>query len=177
MNHRLQQFLAAENLTQAQFADSIDVAKASISHILSGRNKPGFDFIENTARRYPSLNLEWLITGKGKMYKQDTVLFDQPDEELFPGAKNPAQETIAKVVRNEASAPVDESPEQAVEKHETASAEAVSSPVKTPDSAREIRRHEVSETLRTSTPLAAFSTRSISRIVVFYDDNTYQELK
>ena len=69
MNSRLQQFLSAENLTQAQFADSIEVARASISHILAGRNKPGFDFIENLARHYPALNIEWFITGKGRMYK------------------------------------------------------------------------------------------------------------
>ncbi|MBP5567311.1 MAG: helix-turn-helix transcriptional regulator [Bacteroidales bacterium] len=69
MNDRLQQFLSAENLTQSQFADSINVARASISHILAGRNKPGFEFIENVAKRYPSLNIEWFITGKGKMYK------------------------------------------------------------------------------------------------------------
>jgi len=69
MNNRLAQFLKAENISQSQFADSIGVARASITHILSGRNRPGFDFIENMARRYPALNLEWFITGKGKMYK------------------------------------------------------------------------------------------------------------
>lgn len=69
MEKRLQQFLSAENISQSQFADSIGVAKASVSHILAGRNKPGFDFIENMARRYPDLSLEWLISGKGKMYK------------------------------------------------------------------------------------------------------------
>ena len=67
MNSRLQQFLNAENLTQAQFADSIDVARASISHILAGRNKPGFEFIESLAKHYPALNIEWFITGKGRM--------------------------------------------------------------------------------------------------------------
>lgn len=69
MNKRLQQFLSAENITQSQFADRIGVTKASVSHILSGRNKPGFDFIENMAACYPNLNLDWLIGGKGRMYK------------------------------------------------------------------------------------------------------------
>ena len=72
MNNRLQQFLSAENLTQAQFADSINVARASISHILAGRNNPGYDFIINTMKRYPDLNVEWLLTGQGKMYKSRT---------------------------------------------------------------------------------------------------------
>lgn len=81
MENRLQQFLAAENLTQAQFADSIGVGRASVSHILAGRNKPGYDFIERMASRYAEINLEWLITGKGKMYKKDRdVVAAQPAE-------------------------------------------------------------------------------------------------
>ena len=40
MNRRLLQFLAAENISQAAFADKIHVARASVSHILKGRNKP-----------------------------------------------------------------------------------------------------------------------------------------
>lgn len=78
MNNRLQQFLAAENITQSTFAESIGVTKASVSHVLAGRNKPGFEFIESIARRYPNLNIEWLITGKGRMYK------NQGERTLFP---------------------------------------------------------------------------------------------
>ena len=92
MEKRLQQFLSAENLTQSQFAESIGVAKASVSHILAGRNKPGFDFMEGVAKCYPDLSLEWLITGKGKMYRsQNTtanpLLFnklDDSDKEIEP---------------------------------------------------------------------------------------------
>ncbi len=68
MNTRLLRFLEAENISQSQFADSIGVARASISHILSGRNKPGFDFLEKLASQYPNLSLEWLVTGRGRMY-------------------------------------------------------------------------------------------------------------
>lgn len=69
MNSRILQFLAAENISQSQFADCLGVARANISHIISGRNKPGFDFLERIAYKYPNLSLEWLITGKGKMYR------------------------------------------------------------------------------------------------------------
>lgn len=71
MNNRLKQFLAAENITQAQFADRIHVVRASVSHILSGRNNPSYDFIKAVMRNYPRLNMEWLILGRGKMYKND----------------------------------------------------------------------------------------------------------
>ncbi|MBQ6086592.1 MAG: helix-turn-helix transcriptional regulator [Bacteroidales bacterium] len=69
MNKRLLQFLSAENISQTQFADTIHVARASVSHILAGRNKPGFDFLESMLRHYPNLNPEWLMTGNGRMYK------------------------------------------------------------------------------------------------------------
>lgn len=84
MNHRLQQFLAAENISQSQFADTIGVARASISHILAGRNKPGFDFIERTARHYPDLNLDWLITGRGKMYSSAKSAPEAPADPISP---------------------------------------------------------------------------------------------
>ena len=81
MNTRLEQFLAAENISQSQLADTLGVARASISHILAGRNKPGYEFITNLMRCYPALNPEWLLLGKGKMYKEPvTTLFDTPDE-------------------------------------------------------------------------------------------------
>ncbi|HBH08111.1 MAG TPA: hypothetical protein DDX40_01735 [Rikenellaceae bacterium] len=78
MNNRLQRFLDAENITQSQLAETLGVAKASISHILAGRNKPGFDFIQSMSQNYPDLNLDWLIAGKGKMYKSQA---SQPSEE------------------------------------------------------------------------------------------------
>ena len=92
MNQRLQQFILAENINQAQLADTLRVARASVSNILSGRNKPGFDFLESLSLHYPDLNLEWLVTGRGRMYKtraestvSDTSLSEKPvDDELFP---------------------------------------------------------------------------------------------
>ena len=98
MNNRLQRFLDAEDITQSQLAEKLGVAKASISHILAGRNKPGFDFIQSMAQCYPDLNLDWLIAGKGKMFKSQAVqpseepsilkssgqLFDSQEPNLFP---------------------------------------------------------------------------------------------
>lgn len=76
MTERLLRFLAAENITQSQLADTLGVARASISHIVSGRNKPGYDFFEKMASHYPALSLEWLIAGRGKMYVENS-LFDE----------------------------------------------------------------------------------------------------
>ena len=71
MNRRLSQFLQAENITQSQLADTLSVARGGVSHILAGRNKPGYDFLESLLLHYPTLNLDWLMTGRGKMYRSD----------------------------------------------------------------------------------------------------------
>lgn len=72
MDSRLQQFLNAENMTQSEFADRIGIARASVSHILAGRNKPSIEMIQKLSESFPALNLEWFINGNGKMYKSDS---------------------------------------------------------------------------------------------------------
>ena len=69
MKDRLALFLAAEQLTSRKFAELIDVQPSSISHLLSGRNKPGFDFLTKMFQCFPNLDPDWLILGKGAMYR------------------------------------------------------------------------------------------------------------
>jgi len=73
MKTRLTQFLTSEQLTPARFADILGVQRSGISHILSGRNKPGFDLMEKMVNKFPDVNAEWLITGRGKMYKEEAT--------------------------------------------------------------------------------------------------------
>ena len=143
MHERLQQFLSAENLSQSQFADSIGVARASISHILNGRNKPGFDFIANMSRHFPTLNIEWLITGKGRMYKdqQSSPIFQKIEPEPSPA---PSEDLFSQ---------------------ETEFQQSVPEPEPSPKAVLEVKKH------------SNLKSRTISKIVVFYDDNTYEELK
>lgn len=69
MNNRLQQFLELENLTPARLADTLGVQRSGLSHILSGRNKPGYEFLTKLLHKFPHINSEWLLLGKGKPYK------------------------------------------------------------------------------------------------------------
>ena len=82
MEDRLLKLLDTEQLTSAKFADAIGVQRSSVSHILSGRNKPSFDFLQKTLKVFPMLNADWLILGEGNMYEGDVnpisgSLFDQ----------------------------------------------------------------------------------------------------
>jgi plasmid maintenance system antidote protein VapI len=72
MKDRILQFLALESLSPTRFADHLGVQRSGVSHILAGRNKPSFDFIEKMLLTFPNINAEWLLLGKGEMYKTST---------------------------------------------------------------------------------------------------------
>ena len=74
MNERLRQFLDMENLSPARFAEVLGIQRSGISHLLSGRNNPSFEFIQKMMIAYPELNYEWLILGKGRPYKSDRTV-------------------------------------------------------------------------------------------------------
>lgn len=61
---RIKQILEEQQLSSSAFADTIGVQRSSISHVLSGRNKPSLDFILKTARAFPSYSTDWLLFGK-----------------------------------------------------------------------------------------------------------------
>lgn len=64
MTDRFKILLEKLKLTPSEFADRIGVQRSSISHILSGRNKPSIDFLEKTLEAFPEVDVKWLITGK-----------------------------------------------------------------------------------------------------------------
>lgn len=153
MNTRLKQFLAAENISQSQFADTIKVVRASVSHVLSGRNNPGYDFIKAIMSAYPSLSIEWLMLGKGKMYKEaagdlsavhtNGNLF--PDDENFPVENDFASLTTPNLVQE---------------------------PVVMPEK----RILEQSFTLSTRQEMPV-TQRKITKIIAFFDDGSFQEMQ
>jgi len=67
MLNRIKQIIDKEKLSSTQFATEIGVQRSALSHVLSGRNKPSLDFMMKIKNRYPEINLDWLLSGKGKM--------------------------------------------------------------------------------------------------------------
>lgn len=154
MNTRLKQFLDAENISQSQFADTIKVVRASVSHVLSGRNNPSYEFIRAIMNSYPELNIEWLMLGKGKMYKSaptevpptpaqpqiQSLFYD--DEDLFDSPKSTAQESNIPAQQRE-------------------------SKVSTQSSTNINTLSEVKQ--------STVKQRNIVKIIVMFDDGTFQE--
>ena len=62
---RLEKILDHYELNATAFAEEIGVQRSSISHLLSGRNKPSLDFVMKVINRFPEVNLYWLLNGKG----------------------------------------------------------------------------------------------------------------
>jgi transcriptional regulator with XRE-family HTH domain len=79
MKERLLEFLKSENKSSAQLAEEIGVQPSGISHILSGRNNPSLDFVLKMLEKYQFLSTDWLLFGKGAMYKEVKMgsLFDE----------------------------------------------------------------------------------------------------
>ncbi|TCN64508.1 helix-turn-helix domain-containing protein [Acetobacteroides hydrogenigenes] len=150
MNDRLDKLLLAEQLTPAKFADIIGVQRSSISHIVSGRNKPSFDFIAKVLQRFPRVNPDWLILGKGEMYKQmvQASLFDVPVVKQLV----PEQESNQEIVKQESVADISAAEEVVSKESPTQNTEVESSyPI----------------------DIKAFD-KEVERIVVFYKDRTFR---
>jgi len=77
MKDRLSKIITSEGLSPSLLADKMGIQRSGISHILSGRNYPSFDFLQKLLENYPQLNAEWLILGQGSMYKPASA--DIPD--------------------------------------------------------------------------------------------------
>ncbi len=71
--HRLTKILEHYQMTAAEFADKLGIQKSSISHLLSGRNKPSFSFLEKMAHTFPEINLTWFITGDGDIFNRSNI--------------------------------------------------------------------------------------------------------
>ncbi|MDT0650654.1 helix-turn-helix domain-containing protein [Autumnicola edwardsiae] len=79
---RLNKIIKFYDLSAASFADKIEVGRSSISHILSGRNKPSLDFVMKIVKTFPEVELYWLLNGKGNFPKEDETASLPPSEEI-----------------------------------------------------------------------------------------------
>jgi len=62
---RLRIIMDHYQLSASAFAERIQVQRSSISHLLSGRNKPSLDFVMRVVKEFDEVELYWLLNGKG----------------------------------------------------------------------------------------------------------------
>ncbi len=109
ISKRLSWFLETKNLTASKLADLVGIQKSSLSHIISGRNKPSFDFLLKLKQAFPEIDLDWFVTGKGNAFenkkekvdkslstkRKEKTLFDPPEIEETEDSliKNPVHKS------------------------------------------------------------------------------------
>ncbi len=69
MKDRISTFMKSEGLTAMKFAEIMEIRPSNVSHIISGRSNPGFEFIARFMQRFPEISPDWLINGTGEMYR------------------------------------------------------------------------------------------------------------
>ena len=82
---RLLEIFNYYDLSAAAFADAINVGRSSISHILSGRNKPSLDFVLKIVQTYPEVELYWLLNGTGN-FPGNSIMDGEPLKEKTPAS-------------------------------------------------------------------------------------------
>ena len=105
--------MQAKNITAKQFAEEIGIQPSGMSHILSGRNNPSLEFVSKVIRRYPEIDANWLLMGKGQMYgelgiknEEFAPLRSQAVSPLEPGRGIRANEEFAPL-RSQAVSPLE----------------------------------------------------------------------
>lgn len=90
MRDKLLLLMKNEGLTSSRLAELLGIQPSSISHILGGRNKPSFDFVQKILRRFPNINPDWLLIDKGEMYR--TSIAESTNLELSSSLNGTPQE-------------------------------------------------------------------------------------
>ena len=69
MKERIIKVMEHEGMGQAQFSAAIGIQRAAMSHIISGRNNPSLDVMLKILHRFPYIDPDWLLFGKGEMLR------------------------------------------------------------------------------------------------------------
>jgi len=89
---RLTIIMGFYQLSASAFADKIQVPRSSISHLLSGRNKPSLDFVLKVVKVFEEVELYWLLNGKGSFPNNDPSAL--PREQLISKTETSATSNV-----------------------------------------------------------------------------------
>lgn len=105
---RLQQVMDYYGLNAAAFADSLEIQRSGVSHLLSERNKPSLDFILKLIEKFPEVDMYWITQGKGSFPRKE-------DKELASAKKTQQPDLFSDIPEIEMQAPTPAPPSAAIE--------------------------------------------------------------
>ena len=145
---RLEIILDYYSLNASSFADKIGVQRSSLSHLLSGRNKPSLDFILKILDVFPDVDLYWILNGKGTFPKSEIK------SETIVAAPTP-------IINN-----------QIVENKTEKTADLFSEEL--PNKKNQVEEKLTTNFLNTQNPILQKNSSEIDRIVIFYKNGTFK---
>ena len=169
---RMVQVIETQGMNAKSFAEAVGIQSSTVSNILTGRNNPSLDVMQRILRRFPTLNSDWLILGKGEMYST-------PSQSQMP--PTPAQPSYPNRLFEEPRAMQPQMPELPLQPE--------NSPVEpkesfyTPQMKEQVRIEPAVEEKEVQqiaplTPSADKKTtqRTIEQVIIFYTDKSYEIL-
>ena len=73
MKDRIKQLMETQHMTQQVFADFLGINPATLSGIFNDRTKPTLNIVEAVKKKFPDINLDWLMFGTGSMFRQQSA--------------------------------------------------------------------------------------------------------
>lgn len=144
MKSRILQVMEKEGLTPSRFAETIGIQRSAMSHIISGRNNPSLDVLMKILETFPYVDSDWLLFGKGKMLRDDSPVSEK--------------KSLPDLFENIA---IDRPDGQSVSEYR-----------------KEMGVNETENTMKSTEKEVVIRTetvyRKISKIVIFYADDTYE---
>jgi transcriptional regulator with XRE-family HTH domain len=150
------------NLNSAQFAEEVGIKNSTLSHILNDRNKPSLDVLKKILGRFQQINPEWLILDNGKMFRpilnsQEPTLFDSIDLNISKSD-----------IYNDKIQDNSESNKQVKE--------IIQDKVVSTSEISNQKIENVEKIIeKVYIPQIEYKHKNISRIIIYYDDNTFEE--
>ena len=166
---RIELLMKCYELSPSQFADRTGIQRASVSHILSGRNKPSLEIMQKICESFPQLDAKWLMLGVG----------EEPGKaESVETSASPVENTL--FPPSEHSLPADVQPAPALHSsiRPVIAQQPEVKPVQTPVVKAPVERLPRKPQQRASVvqQMAAVQGKKIKELRVYYTDGTYETL-
>ena len=158
LSEKIELLIKRKQLSASQFADKLGIPRSSISHILSGRNKPSLDVVQKILRVFPE------ITAEDLLFEDRTLGSVAIAKEIIPAPATPS--LFDPILPTPSESVKNNSPEQTIVQ---------SNLRRTRESSNTERNSNVP--VSTSVVNPTYLEKKIERVLIFYSDGTFSESK
>ena len=154
MKERIIKLMELLNMSPTQFANAIDIQRATLQHIISGRNEPSLKIIMAIHNKFPDVELEWLLNGKGTAIpamQQNSDPNRDLDYPMLPGFESPIF------------------PDRTTKESEFSNLSGQN------ESVKQRKKHIDNEIKLKSDVKDVAIDKKIKEVVIFFEDGTYQK--